>query len=152
MSVLNRPTTGYGLIDTLGARFSFARCSLAGTYLETGTMTVKENVGKTEVPTSAFLGYRYAYPGTKLLTGTIEGFGAAVDSEGISGAAVQSNMPQTGTPIAFYFEAGAFQVSGTIFLDDFDFSTGPKELNLMKWSWAMMGNPTIRRIYGMTEV
>lgn len=152
MAAMNRPTTGSGLTDVFGARFSFARCGLAGTYIESGVMTILEAGEKTVVPTTAFLGYRYAYPGTKLLTGTIEGYAAAADTSGITGANLQSNLPAISTPIDFSLVAGAFQVTGTVILDDLDFRTGPNDVNSLKWSWTMVGNPTIRRIYGMTEV
>lgn len=153
MSVLNRPTTGSGLIDELGNAISFARCSLAGLVLETGVLTVKETGNVTTLPTTAFLGYSFPIPGSVSLTGSIEGYVKAVDANGTTGlAAISGNTPRTNVPVAFEMFSGGFHVAGYVLLFDADFRTGPNEISSIRWELVMIGHPTIRKVYAMTEI
>lgn len=152
MGILNRSLTGSGLSGFLGTRFGFARCTLAGLTLETGTMTVRETGPRTTVGTTALAGYTYSFAATSTISGSIEGFAAATDANGITGPDFQSNLPPVSVPVALVMTAGGFQIAGTVLLDSLEFATGPNDMNVLKWDWVMVGAPTIRRIYGMTEL
>ena len=155
MAAINRPFTGSGFNTGFGSgitagvpvNYSWAAIGAGPTdaqpvVLEHGSMTASETSPVTTIGTTAYNGWSDSYAGVATITGTINGFLAASDTDHTT----DPISVRAGTRGYLIVTAGSWTYEGWILINSFDIAVDADELVTVAIGYTMKAVPRHRRL------
>ena len=153
MAAINRPFTGYGFFTGPGptgitrVNYSWAAIGSGPTdtnplVLEHGSITATESAQITTIGTTAFNGWSDSYAGPTTITGTINGYLAASNTD----HATDPVSVRAGTKGFLILTAGTWTYSGWMLISSFDISVDAGDFAAVSVGFTMKAAPTARRL------
>lgn len=155
MAAINRPFTGSGFFTGFGsgsqsgsrvnyswAAIGYGPDDTAPVVLEHGSITATESAQVTTIGTTAFNGWTDSYAGPTTISGTINGFLTASDTD----HATDPISVRAGTKGYLILTAGSWTYTGWILVNSFDISVDADELAAVSIGYTMKAVPVQRRM------
>jgi hypothetical protein len=149
MAALNRPFTGRGFIAGNGNRVNYSFCAV-GTgpsdanplIIEHGSISATESSSITTIGTTAYNGFTDSYSGPTTISGTVDGFVTASDTD-------HTNDPvsvRAGTKMYLIITAGSWTYEGYVLVSNFNISVNSSEMASVQFGYTFKTVPTKRTL------